>query len=352
MKPGKAAAAVPAGPDRPRPEWWRPLPWQSALWLDLSALLLQKRLPHALLLAGGAGIGKRWFARALIAYGLCEKPSGYACGQCRSCLQLSVGSHPDAALLNPDGHRGLALNEQGWNEQGLTFWQPDEDRKRRDIAIDAARSLMDKLNLGSHYGKGRYTLIEPADALNTSSVNALLKTIEEPPAGMQLLLVSERPQALPATLRSRCQRIRFPMPDTQAAQTWMAEQGIKDREALDYAYGAPLRALSLKADEGVVLRREWEGLWRGIVSGRKDPLEVAAQIDKDRLAEHLHWAQYWLGQQLREQLDAAAAIREAYAQMLQDVIEAQRRAHGNAQPQLLMEALLTRCMRLARSASL
>lgn len=351
MKPGKAAAEITESA-APRAALWRPLPWHSELWLDLSSLLLQKRLPHALLLAGGAGIGKRWFARALIAYGLCEKPSGYACGQCRSCVQLAAGSHPDAALLSPDGHRGLAISEQSWNEQGLAYWQPEEDRKRRDIAIDAARSLMSKLDLGSHYGRGRYTLIEPADSLNTSSVNALLKTIEEPPAGMQLLLVTERAQALPATLRSRCQRIRFATPDAEAAQAWMAAEGVRDAEALAYAHGAPLRALALQADEGVVLRREWEGLWRALLAARKDPLEVAAAIDKERLAEHLHWAQYWLAQQLRAQLDAPAAAREAYAQMLQDVIEAQRRAQGNAQPQLLMEALTTRCQRLARAAQL
>src|SRR3546814_10578755 len=81
---------------------WRPLPWQEALWLELSSLVLQKRLPHALLLVGGAGVGKRWFARALTAFALCEKPSGYACGSCRSCTQLAVGSHPNAAVRSEE----------------------------------------------------------------------------------------------------------------------------------------------------------------------------------------------------------------------------------------------------------
>ncbi|HEY0916257.1 MAG TPA: hypothetical protein VGE22_15405, partial [Solimonas sp.] len=61
----------------------QPLPWQKELWLDVSALVLQKRLGHALLLTGPQGVGRRTFARALTAFLLCEQRSGYACGQCR-----------------------------------------------------------------------------------------------------------------------------------------------------------------------------------------------------------------------------------------------------------------------------
>src|SRR3546814_6272835 len=66
-------------------------------------------LHDALPTCGGAGVCKRWFARALTAFALCEKPSGYACGSCRSCTQLAVGSHPNAAVLSVDGHLGLAM---------------------------------------------------------------------------------------------------------------------------------------------------------------------------------------------------------------------------------------------------
>lgn len=332
--------------------FWRPLPWQDALWLEWSSRALAKRLPHALLVVGGAGIGKRWFARALIAFALCERPSGYACGQCRSCAQLGVGSHPNASKLGPDGHLGLAISADGTADQGLVHWAPDEDRKRRDIPIDAARNLIGRLTLASHYGGERFTLIDPADGLNTNSVNALLKTIEEPPAGMHLLLVTERPQALPATLRSRCQRLRMPTPAPDAAKAWLRDAGIRDDDALDFALGAPLRAAELAARDGVVLRRQWAELWNAVAHQKKDPLSAATAVDKELVVEHLHWAQHWLGVQLRELLLAggAPARAEAIAQMAQDVVEAQRRVAGNAQPQLLMESLLIRWLRLARAA--
>lgn len=330
-----------------------PLPWQQALWDELFAQQREQRLSHALLLVGGAGIGKRWFARAFIARALCEQPGVVACGSCRSCLQLAAGSHPNASLLSVDGHRGLALSDDGRAEQGLVHWEPDEDRKRREIPIDAARNLIAKLALASHYGGSRYTLIEPADGLNTSSVNAVLKTIEEPPPNTHLLLVTERPQALPATLRSRCQRLRVPRPDAAQARAWMHAAGVRDDEALDYALGAPLRALDLAANDGIGLRRQWAELWQAVAAQKKDPLSAAAAIDKESVAEHLHWAQHWLAGELRSLLveDASAARREALAQITQDVVEAQRRVAGNANPQLLMESLFIRWVRLARGTA-
>lgn len=335
---------------------WRPLPWQQELWLDLTALWLQRRLPHALLLIGGAGVGKRWFARALAAFALCENPSGYACGRCRSCAQLAAGSHPNASVLGVDGHLGLALTASGQAQQGLVHWEPDEDRKRRDISIEAARNLSSKLSLATHYGGARVAIVDPAEGLNTASVNALLKTIEEPPAGTHLLLISERPQALLPTLRSRCQKIRFPRPDDASARAWMQDAGIRDERtlewALELAVGAPLRAVQLAAGEGVEIRRQWTELWSAVASAKKDPLTAATSVDKDSLIEHLQWAQQWLLGQLRERLAAGDLARgEAVAQMAQDVVEAQRRAAGNAQPQLLMESLFIRWLRVSRAAA-
>ncbi|NGY06322.1 hypothetical protein [Solimonas terrae] len=329
---------------------WRPLPWQETLWLELTALVLQQRLPHALLLVGGAGVGKRWFARALTAFALCEKPSGYACGQCRSCQQLAVGSHPNAAVLGVDGHLGLAMTEDSVHEQGLAHWQPKPDSKRRDIPIDAARNLIERLLIVSHYGSAKFALIDPADLLNTSSANALLKTIEEPRPGTHLLLVSERPQALLPTLRSRCQRVRFATPEAEAARHWMAAQNVRDDDALELALGAPLRAVALAQGDGIAIRRQWAELWSAVAAARKDPLTAAAAIDKDTLVEHLQWSQQWLAAQLRELLvgDAAAAQREGVAQMIVDVGEAQRRAAGNANAQMLMESLFIRWLRLGR----
>lgn len=333
---------------------WRPLPWQQALWIELTAQILQTRLSHALLLSGPQGVGKRWFARALVAFLLCEQRSGYACGRCRSCQQLAVGAHPNASLLGPDGLVGLALTATGQHEQGLVHWQPDAERKRRDISIEAARKLIGQLALASHYGGARTALIDPADALNSNSVNALLKTIEEPPAATHLILIGERPQSLPATLRSRCQRIRFAAPAADAASAWLRTQGAHDDEqALQAAHGAPLRALDLGKGDALAQQREWAELWTAVGRRRKDPVAAAATIEREAVGEHLRWAWSWLYAQFRSAVVArnadTAAVR-AWTQVLDEVTEANRLVVGNAQPQLLLESLFVQWLRLAQAA--
>lgn len=335
-------------------ELWRPLPWQQELWIELTAQVLQQRLSHALLLSGPAGVGKRWFARALAAFLLCEQRSGYACGECRSCQQLAVGAHPNASLLGTDGLLGLATTASGQHEQGLVHWQPEAERKRRDISIEAARRLIERLSLSAHYGGPRAAVIDPADALNTNSVNALLKTIEEPPPATHLILVSERPQSLPATLRSRCQRIQLRAPDGEAAAQWLAVRiGRPDRDALAAAHGAPLRALELAQGDALAQRREWAELWTAVARRRKDPVAAAASVDRDAVGSHLQWAWSWLYEQFRaralgQSLDGAGVA--AWEEVLSEVVEANRLATGNAQPQLLLESLFVAWLRLGQRA--
>jgi len=327
----------------------KPLPWQSTLWLDLTSLVLQEQLPHALLLQGPSGVGKRWFARALAAFLVCERRSGYACGSCRSCVQMAVGAHPNALLLGTDGLLGLALTPNGQHSQGLIHWQPDAERKRRDISIEAARMLIERLGVSSHYGHQRVAIVDRADALNTASVNALLKTIEEPPSGTQLVLVSERPQALPATLRSRCQRIRFSVPDSGIAQQWLSQQlGRDDADALQHAHGAPLAALALADGDGISLRHAWRETWIAVARRRQDPVAAAASVDRDALGEHLQWAWSWVAAQFRDAVvqRADTSQRDAYEQMLGEITDALRLSGGNAQPQLLLESLLVSWLRV------
>ncbi|MFA5937863.1 MAG: DNA polymerase III subunit delta' [Sinimarinibacterium sp.] len=330
---------------------WRPLPWQQDLWIELTAQILQNRLSHALLLSGPQGVGKRWFARALVAFLLCEQRSGYACGRCRSCQQLAVGAHPNASVVGPDGLLGLAMTATGQHEQGLVHWQPDADKKRRDISIDAARKLISRFALASHYGGARMALVDPADALNSNSVNALLKTIEEPPPATHLILIGERPQSLPATLRSRCQRIRFAVPSASAALAWLKAQGTRDEEqALQAAHGAPLRALELGQGDALAQQREWAELWNAVGRRRKDPVSAAATIERDAVAAHLQWVWSWLHAQFRTAALAPTADAKAFkawTQVLDEVVEANRLIGGNAQPQMLLESLFVQWLRLA-----
>lgn len=310
-----------------------PLPWQHELWTQLSASAREDRLSHALLLAGPGGIGKRHFARALANALLCEsrQADGLACGRCRSCLQLAAGSHPNLFWLKPD------VDDKTGKE-------------KRDIGIEQIRVLGEKLALSGHYGQGRVAVIEPADALNTNGVNALLKTIEEPPPGSHLLLISERPMALAATLRSRCVRLRFSPPSREDAIAWLkAEHPQVPAAALDAANGAPLAALALHESGALELHAQWRDTLLKIAAQKQDPVAAAATVGKEQAAAWLEWLLTWLSLLLRQRLTAGQGVeadiaRRAHAvgleQMLNETTEGLRRLRQNANPQLTIESLM------------
>ena len=203
--------------------------------------------------------------------------------------------------------------------------------------------------LASHYGQGRVAVIEPADELNPSSVNAFLKTIEEPPAGTQLLLVSEQPGLLKPTLRSRCQRVLFGVPEPATAAEWLAEQGVaKAAELLAGARGAPLLALSWQRSGRFAQHQQWQDWLQGLAEQRSDPLTVAADVGKADAAEFLTWLSGWLGILMSQRL-AAGAAAAGLSRFCAAVVESQRRIEGNAKAELVLEALLIQWWSLHRT---
>ena len=145
-----------------------------------------------------------------------------------------------------------------------------------EIKIDQVRELADFLYVRSHRGAMRVALVHPAEDMNENASNALLKGLEEPPAGAMFILVSHRPAQLLPTIRSRCVAVPVPIPPREAALKWLSGQGIKDAERwLAYAGGAPLRALDYAA--------EAESLSRLL----KAPGPVEVREDLERLADAL-----------------------------------------------------------------
>jgi DNA polymerase-3 subunit delta' len=305
----------------------KPLPWQEDLWLRVTTLVLQNRLTHALLIAGPCGVGKRHFAKALTAFILCETRSGFACGQCRSCLQFTAGHHPNS----------MTLQREVDDKTG---------KEKRDIGIEQIRELGERLSLSSHYGQAKVAVVDPVDALNLSGSNALLKTIEEPPANSHLILISERPQALPATLRSRCQRLRMAAPSREQALVWLGDS--KDAaDALTQAHGAPLRARELMDSEHLQRGRKWAAELVAIAEQKRDPLVVAAAIGKDDAVAFMEWLLTWLAAQLKEQIkrgNSAAGIDA----LIQETLTAHQRLRSNANQQLVVESLLILWWRVGR----
>ena len=164
-------------------------PWHSEAWTSLRARLSRGALPHALLLCGPEGLGKRAFAEAFVALALCEQRGDVACGRCRACQLLAAGSHPDRVRVG--------LEER------------DDGKLRSEIVVEQIRRLSERLAMTPQFGGLQLVLIDPAEAMNAAAANALLKTLEEPTRGTVIVLVSNAPGRLVATIRSRCQRIEF-----------------------------------------------------------------------------------------------------------------------------------------------
>ena len=228
-------------------------PWNEPLLEQFRARL--SRLPHALLVHGAAGVGKLALAERMTQLLLCEHsdPARRPCGACEGCRWYSAGNHPDFRRIEPEALARQPLEPEG--EEGSSETSPARRTRQPSlqIKIEQVRGLTDFLNLRSHRGQLRVALIHPAEDMNENAANALLKGLEEPPAGAVFILVSHRPARLPATIRSRCVAFGVPLPPKDTALAWLASQSVKDSERwLGYAGGAPLRAMSYAAEAAIL----------------------------------------------------------------------------------------------------
>ncbi|MBU0498583.1 MAG: DNA polymerase III subunit delta' [Gammaproteobacteria bacterium] len=244
-----------------------PLPWQRPQWQRMQTLQGQGRIPHALLIQGPEGVGKRVFADAFAQGLLCINPrgEGASCGECRTCRLLRAGTHPD-----------------------LTWVEPEAEGKA--IRIDQIREFTQREALTSQFGGHKIWIITPADAMNGAAANALLKTLEEPAPATLILLLTSRSGALPATIRSRCQSLSFPTPAAAQALEWLTPQGDQDwATLLAVAAGSPFRAIALATGERQELRGRVLEQFFKLLLGQADPIDLAEEWHKPDLSLVLHW---------------------------------------------------------------
>lgn len=262
---------------------------QESIWKMLLGKL--ERLPHALLLHGPRGVGKLELAERFAGYLLCEQAgrTGQACGACEGCRWYSAGSHPDVRLIEPEA---IARRPAHAQEEGGEEGEAEEGARRRgarkpstEIRVDEIRVLADFVNIGSHRGGRRVAILHPAEDMNAHAANALLKSLEEPPAGAMFILVSHRPARLLPTIRSRCVALPVPVPDENVAQRWLAAQGVREPARwLAFAGGAPRRALDYAAGEqGAAIERLLRAFAAGgdaalAVVNERGELELLAEI--------------------------------------------------------------------------
>lgn len=209
----------------------------------------QGRPPHALMLTGGVGTGKRCAAAWLA----------------RSRLGMPVAGGPEYPLAIPE-------------HADLRWITCPEDKF--SIGIEQVRDLVGELNLTSYEGGGKVAVIEPADAMTHSAANSLLKTLEEPPGDTLLILVVDRPGRLPATIVSRCQRLNVHLPSESTGMAWLQalRPGTEWGPVLREAGKAPLAAIGVleRLEETNTMAAEL----RAVAEGSAAPLPVAAKWAK------------------------------------------------------------------------
>ena len=237
------------------------------VWAGLQAR--RERLPHSLLLIGQKGLGKFDLAMQFAASLLCEQQQsdGRACGKCLACNWYAQGNHPDFRLLQPN-----ALSDEVEAEDG-------KKKPSQQITIDQVRGLDEFLNIGTHRGGLRIVVVNPAEAMNRNTANALLKTLEEPAPSTLFLLISSEPMRLLPTIRSRCQVVPIPLPSTQQAEKVLADEGVTDAGRwLALAGGSPGLAMEFAGSGQLV----WlETLIKRLAAGKNaDPLGLAGEIEK------------------------------------------------------------------------
>jgi len=258
-------------------------PWQKALWQQFIQYLDHKRLVHAVLISGPSAIGKLDFCLACIQHLNCTDPTDreYPCGTCESCHLTKVGTHPDVRLINAEKSEGTERTEQ--------------------IKVDDIRKISQFMSLSGKHGRYKIVCINHAERMNTNAANALLKTLEEPPPGSILFLVSDRTDSLPATVRSRCQNWKFSTPDSEPALQWLQEKAENPHweNLLAASGGRPLLAWELHDSGQAEIRTAFFQHLNEFLLGRESVTELSAKFQHESPERILSWLQTWCGDSIR-----------------------------------------------------
>jgi DNA polymerase-3 subunit delta' len=309
------------------------LPWLHAWQRQLRDSRRAGRLPHSSLMLSTPGLGAEHLANWMAALALCGA-SDSPCGACPSCSLLRSDSHPDYHVV-----------------------RLEEDAKQ--IKVDQIRELIDALSLKSYRGGYKVGVIEGAEALNASSANAFLKTLEEPGADTLLVMIARPSHRLPATIASRCLRMVLRPPAARTAVTWLetAEPTHQNwQAALELAGGAPLLALELSQIGIAGLEAEMRDDMNAIGAGAVDLTMLAERWTRSNLPLRISWLENWItrrvhaclgapnSRQSAERVRLPAALLKPKIRALFELLDAtrdlRRLATTGMNQQLALEALL------------
>lgn len=287
-------------------------------------------MPHAILMRGRRGDGLQEAALSLASAALCSQAvGGVACGQCKSCQLFAAGTHPDLMRL-----------------------QPEEPSKV--IKIDAVRELVRQFSHTTQVANWKLAIVYPANCLNTSAANALLKTLEEPPGQSLIILAVDQHARIMPTLQSRCQLIELPRPSMHEASAWLEAEKIPDgSELLKATSGEPLRAKEWSQQGRITLWQDFRTSLHRLANGEislAQAISVAEDVPAD---EKIHWYMRFLKEQLENTLtnaQASKALLQCFYQAAEVYAELERGTNPNIQ--LLNESLYMQWQQMGASAML
>lgn len=260
-------------------------PWLSPYYQQITHSFMQGHGHHGLLFKAESGLAIEQLIRALAHWLLCQNPKeNQPCQQCHACHLIKAGNHPDFYLLAPIDNK--------------------------DIGVEQVREVSEKLTQFAQLQGNKLVYIQGAERLTETAANALLKTLEEPPANSYFLLQANNSASLLPTIYSRCQAWQITPPTTEQALTWLAQQHQADKTELETAllinHGRPLEALAmleqdLLAKRKTLLRQFW------LFYSRLSPVELLPYFDKDIIFTQLDWIMSFLADSLKASLGVQQA---------------------------------------------
>ncbi|MGE8649007.1 DNA polymerase III subunit delta' C-terminal domain-containing protein [Acinetobacter variabilis] len=316
-------------------------PWQQQVWDTLTGRF--PKLGHGLLFYGKKGCGKEAFAQQFLAWVLClnRQPDG-PCGECGSCQWLKADTHPNYVYISTD-----------------------EDNKKQNAKIKIEK-IRDLLPFVQQTVDGwRVIVIEPAEALNIASSNALLKTLEEPGENIVIILLADHYLKLPATIRSRLQHFALDrissVQFSEYVEAQLPEAGSSQQQLLmNLSNQMPLQAIEVAQSSWLPLRQEFMEDWKKLVIQKNTPMAIATKWNKSlSFGEFGQMFEYLLSDLICVKLNQAvknidldfSVLAEQYSletlfKIYEDFQRAKQYLEQNVQSNLVLDELCIKLMNL------